>query len=79
MRCRPTYRYWSKIPRDQMRVAISAGGDPEADAYLAHFQLGPLGVSEKRESLWVLQPQEVLAAKASEKPPVRTARRLNDR
>lgn len=79
LRCRPTYRYWSKIPRDQMRVAIAGGGDPEADAYLAHFQLGPLGVSEKRESLWVLQPQEVLAAKASEKPPVRTARRLNDR
>ncbi|HVX64231.1 MAG TPA: hypothetical protein VHC19_26650 [Pirellulales bacterium] len=79
LRSQPTHRYWSKIPREQMRVAIAAGGDPEADAYLAHYQLGPLGVSEQRESLWLLQPQELLAAKASEKTPVRTAQRLQER
>ncbi len=79
LRSQPTYRYWSKIPRERMRVAVAAGGDPEADAYFAHYGLAPLAVSEKLASLWLLAPPEVLAAGATQKRSVEIARQPGER
>jgi hypothetical protein len=55
----PTHRYWSAIPRDRMRVAVAAGGDPKAEIFLNHYRLAPLVLAEKRDSVWLLRPAEL--------------------
>ncbi|HEV7225969.1 MAG TPA: hypothetical protein VGN42_24905 [Pirellulales bacterium] len=55
----PTHRYWSAVPRDRMRVAVAAGGDPQAEIFLDHYRLAPLSLAEKRDSLWLLRPAEL--------------------
>ena len=59
----PTHRYWSHIPREQLRVAIAAGGDPQADPFFFFYQLAPLAIAEKRDTLWLLRPAEIEVVK----------------
>jgi hypothetical protein len=66
-RCQPTVRKWRQVPPEQVRVAVPAGGDPEADFYLQAYGFGPLEVVERRASLWVLAPRR--AADAAPAPP----------
>ncbi len=66
MRCGPTQRYWSRIPPEQMRVAIPAGGslpgDPPAEDYLKAYGFPKLVVVEKRSTIWILRPESVARA-----------------
>ena len=60
----PTHRYWSQTPRDRLRVAIAAGGDPAADSFFIFYQLAPLAIAEKRDTLWLLRPAEISTVEA---------------
>jgi len=59
----PTQRYWSRIPPDQMRVAIPAGGslpgEPSPEDYLKAYGYPKFVVVEKRSTIWVLRPEPV--------------------
>jgi hypothetical protein len=73
-RCGPTHRYWCKIPRAQLRVAVTGGGDLEAGPFLEFYQLAPLAVAEEHATLWLLRPAELLAAESAAKQPATASR-----
>ena len=66
-RCGPTHRYWSRIPRAQLRVAVTAGGDLESGPFLDFYQLAPLAVAEQHATLWLLRPAELVAPELAAK------------
>jgi hypothetical protein len=59
-RSRPTQPLWAQVPLEETRLAVPAGGDPEADLYLQRFEFPPLVVVEKRPTIWVLRPRDVV-------------------
>jgi hypothetical protein len=60
----PTSDLWKTIPRSQMRVAVYAPGDEEADKHLTAFGFLPLAPVERRSSIVVFEPAE-LASQAT--------------
>lgn len=56
----PTSRYWTRLPRSQVRVAVAAGDDEPAQVFLARYGLLPLTVAQRCSSLNVLAPAELL-------------------
>jgi hypothetical protein len=70
LRSSPTQRYWSRVPPEQMRVAIPAGGslpgDPSPEDYLNAYGFPKLVVVEKRSTIWVLRPESVARAERTQ-------------
>jgi len=56
LRSRPTRRFWSHVPLEDIRVAVPVG-DPQAEGFLKETGLPPLVVLERRTTFLILRPQ----------------------
>lgn len=52
----PTASKWKKVPLEEMRIAIPAGDEGEAEAHCKRYGLPPLEVVEKRPTLVIARP-----------------------
>ena len=61
LRDKPTRDLWSRVPLEDLCIAVAPGGDPEADFYLKEAGFPPLVVVERRPTAWILRPRSQLA------------------
>lgn len=61
LRDKPTRDLWSRVPLQDLCVAVAAGGDPEADHYLQEAGFPPMEVVDRRPTAWILRPRDLPA------------------
>jgi hypothetical protein len=58
-RSTPTQQLWSKVPREEMLVAVPVGDEKLADFYFRHYRLPEMEVVEKLRSVTLWRPRGV--------------------
>jgi hypothetical protein len=67
LRGEPTHTQWQHMPLDELRIAVPLGDRKEAEKWLAWFHLPPMVVVERRSTIYVLRPAEVVSREKQQK------------
>jgi hypothetical protein len=67
LRAEPTRAQWKHMPLDELRIAVPLDDKGEADTWLRWYRLPPMVVVEKRTTIYVLRPAEVVLREEQQK------------
>jgi hypothetical protein len=67
LRAEPTRAQWKHMPLDELRIAVPLDDKGEADTWLRWYRLPPMVVVEKRTTIYVLRPAEVVLREQQQK------------